>query len=61
MTLVKDVEADFIQGKGLYNEILWWERDQAQLPTQQEMWKFITKEQGGGQWMENYEEEVYWI
>lgn len=24
-------------------------------------WEFIAKEQGGGQWMENYEEEVYWI
>lgn len=61
MTLIKDGKADFIiQGnhdryRDPCSSILYWGR-QIGLNSESSMgkWEFVAKEQGGGQWIENY-------
>lgn len=64
MTLVSDGKADFIQGhpnrsRDCCSGVLQWAREMGlHLKSIPGKWEFINKEQGGGQCMENYQEET---
>jgi len=64
VTLVKDAKADFIQDhhkrhRAHYDGILQCGREIG-LNSKYSLckWEFLAKEQGRGQWMENYQEET---
>ena len=55
MTLVKEGKADFIRGCGYHKGVLQQGTEIGlNAKYNKEKWGFMGKEQGGGQWMENY-------